>query len=233
MNKLSVHNKKTWIIVGIILLSCMALIFYALLKSSEDSLKKVVETKNNETITFNLLAEYTETTLYQSELVNLTKSQCEQKGVKYYDVYSGDAPKQADNAKQYYQFYKDDNGKLHFDGEVYEWETKVYENGTDSTFALDRSESPSEVPEDRGYILVKFYISENAFDEPGSHYLIKSEVNGKKLIAKTLSDFYYTGYKSYRITIEDIDSEGTDALILADNVSEENVVELIEFFTGI
>ena len=81
MNKLSVHNKKTWIIVGIILLSCMALIFYALLKSSEDSLKKVVETKNNETITFNLLAEYTETTLYQSELVNLTKSQCKMRNL--------------------------------------------------------------------------------------------------------------------------------------------------------
>ena len=63
--------------------------------------------------------------------------------------------------------------------------------------------------------------------------MIKSKVNGKMVIAKTLSDFYYTGYKSYRILMEDIDSTGTDAIILADNVSEEYVVELIEFFAGI
>lgn len=98
---------------------------------------------------------------------------------------------------------------------------------------MDRSEYPCEAPEDRGYILAKFYVSEDAFDEIGSHLLIKSVVNGKRIIAKTLCDFYYTGNKSYRILMEDIDDAGTDVLILADNVSEEYVVELIEFFAGV
>ena len=233
MYKISIHNKKIWVMVGVLLLLVAALLLFVSLKEAEESLKKVVTTDNNEMITFNLLSEGSETTLYQSDLVNLTQSQFEEKGVEYDNVYSGGIPEDSYNVKQYYQFYRDDNGNLCFYGEVYEWETSIYDNSTDSVFNLDRTNFPYEVSEDRGYVLVEFYAFENVFDEPGSHWLIKSKVNGKMVIAKTLSDFYYTGYKSYRILMEDIDSTGTDAIILADNVSEEYVVELIEFFAGI
>ncbi len=227
-------RKKIWIAVGIAALAVVGLICYAALSAAWEDSSKVVETKKGEFITFNVLQEHSENTIYQSDCKNLSedayqKEFPEGEGLGFHGL---DIPKTLPNFKHSYEFFQDDAHSLRFYGEIYQWETEPYQDAPDMTITLDRSEW-TEVKADRGYVLVELYRSQEPFDSDQNSFLIKSEVNGKRLIAETLSDYYYSNRKSYRIWIDKIDGKDITALIMADNVEEGYVVDIVEFLAGV
>lgn len=227
-------RKKIWIAVGIATLAVVGLIYYAALSTAWEDSSKVVETKRGEVITFNVLQEHSENTIYQSGCKNLSeeayqKEFPEGEGLGFYGL---DIPKTLPSFKHSYELFQDDPHSLRFYGEIYQWETEPYQDVPDITITLDRSER-TEVKADRGYVLVELYRSQEPLDSGQNSFLTKSEVNGKKIIAETLSDYYYSNRKSYRIWIDKIDGKDITALIMADNVEEDYVVDIIEFLAGV
>jgi len=225
-------NKKIMLVAGIALIIIFVIIFYvAALKTSQDSMVKVVKTEHDETLKFNLLQEHSGTTFYQSGALNLTEEECSRESIPYSAVHADNFSEGLRGFKVSNQFGRDENNHLIFLGELYEWETENYDDAVELDISLDRSEATL-VPADRGYILVQFYTSDY-FDETESSLLIRSIVNDKKVIIKVLSDFYYSDRKSYRVIMEDYDGKNTHVLILADNVDESYIVNLIEYFAGV
>lgn len=226
--------KKIWIAVGIALMALVGLICYVALDITWEDSSKVVETKRGEVITFNVLQEHSENTTYQSGCENLSKEAYQKKfpGGEGLGLHGLDIPKTLPSFKHSYKVFQDDPHSLRFYGEIYQWETEPYQNAPDLTITLDRSEQ-AEVKADRGYVLVELYRGQEPFDAGQNSFLIKSEVNGKKIIAETLSDYYYSNRKSYRIWIDKVDGKDITALVMADNVDEDYVVNIIEFLAGV
>ncbi len=229
-------RKKIWIAAGIAVMAVVGLICYIAVDTTWDEVIQVVETERGETITFNILREYSDGPFYQSGLENLSEEDYKaafpgEEGLGPYDL---DWPDDLGNVKHQYQFFRDTDLSRRFHGEAYQWEVheqEPYQNPPDLLVALDRSE-PVEAKTDRGYVLVELYPSRENFGPTENLFLIQSEVNGKKVIAKTLKDYYYSNRKSYRIWIDKVGGADITALVIADNVGEDYVVNLIEFLAG-
>lgn len=231
---MSQTRKKIWIAIGIAALAVVGLVCYVALSAAWEDSSKVVETEGGEIITFNVLQEHSENTIYQSDCKNLSKEAYQKEfpegeGLGFHGL---DIPKTLPNFRHSYKVFQDDAHSLRFYGEIYQWETEPYQDAPDITITLDRSER-IEVKADRGYVLVELYRCQEPFDSDQNSFLIKSEVNGKKIIAKTLSDYYYSNRKSHRIWIDKIDDKDITALVMADNVDEDYVVNIIEFLAGV
>jgi hypothetical protein len=198
-----------------------------------NSMIKVVTTENGEIVEFNLLDEYVGTTWYQSDLENLTKDECQKKGIEYSNQYAKYFPNDLPNFKEYNQFYYGEDDSLVFYGEIYEWNTKEYADSGKAEILLDRGDNPGIIVSNCGYILVKFYSSEKEFDARESQMLIKSMINGKKTVVKVLKDYYPDNRKSYRVLMDNIDNKGVNVLIIADNIDENYIIRLIEHFANV
>ena len=229
---------KTIIISGIAVMVIIVILFSVfILKDSQDSMIKRVNTKSGETIEFNLLNEWTGTTWYQSGGVNLTKDECLQQGVEYSDKYASCFTDDLSNFKEYNDFYYDDDDSLVFYGEVYEWETEEYTDSAKAEIILDRAgndaDDPDAITANKGYVLVTFYTDEDELDSGENAWLIRSKINGKRAVVRVLKDSYPDDRKSYRVHIEN-DKEGdSNILIIADNIDEQYMIELIEYFTDV
>lgn len=224
---------KTILILGIALIVIIAILFSVLiLKESKDSMIKRVTTENGESIEFNLLHEWTGTTWYQSDFENLTKDECQQQGIEYSNQYANYFSDDLTNFKQYNQFYYDEDNSLVFCGEVYKWETEEYTDSAKAEIILDRTgnnaEDPDTITANKGFVLVKFYTYEDELDSGENRLLIKSKINGKRTVVRVLKDYYPDNRKSYRVHIENNGDEDSNILIIADNVDEQYIIELIE-----
>lgn len=229
---------KTILISGIVVIVIIAILFGVfILKDSQDSMIKRVTTESGETIEFNLLHEWTGTTWYQSDGVNLTKDECQQQGIEYSDEYASYFTDDLINFKEYNDFYYDDDNSLVFYGEVYEWETEEYTDSAKAEIILDRAgndaDDPDTVTANKGYVLVTFYTDEDELDSGENAWLVKSKINGKRAVVRVLKDSYPDDRKSYRVHIENDKEEDSNILIIADNIDEQYMIELIEHFTDV
>lgn len=229
---------KTILILGIALLVVIAILFSVfILKDSQDSMIKRVTTESGETIEFNLLNEWTETTWYQSGGVSLTKDECLQQGVEYSDKYANYFNDDLINFNEYNQFFYDDDNSLVFYGEVYEWETEDYTDSAKAEIILDRAgnnaDDPDTITANKGYVLVTFYTDEDELDSGENAWLVKSKINGKRAVVRVLKNSYPDDRKSYRAHIENDKEEDSNILIIADNIDEQYMIELIEYFTDV
>jgi len=233
-----VKLNKTILISGISLIVIIAILFGVLiLKESHDSMIKRVTTENGETIELNLIHEWTGTTWYQSDFENLTEDECRKNGIEYSDRHIKCFPDDLPNFKKYNQFYYDEDNALAFCGEVYEWETEEYTDSAKAEIILDRAgndaEDPDTITANKGYILVKFYTYENELNSGENRYLIKSKINGNRVVVKVLKDYYPDNRKSYRVHIENDKEQDSNILIIADNIDEQYMIELIEYYTDV
>lgn len=233
----SFKPNKTILISGIALLVIFVILFGILiLKDGQDSTIKRVTSESGETIEFNLIHEWTGTTWYQSGGVNLTKDECLQQGIEYSNKYATHFNDDLINFKEYNDFFYDDNS-LVFYGEVYEWETEEYTDSAKAEIILDRAgndaEDPDTITANKGYVLVKFYTYENELNSGENRYLIKSKINGNRVVVKVLKDYYPDNRKSYRVHIENDKEDNSNILIIADNIDEQYVIKLIEHLAGV
>ena len=229
---------KIILILGIVLIVIIAISFgIIILKDVQDSTIKRVTTESGETIEFNLLNEWTGTTWYQSGFENLTEDECRKNGIEYSDRHIKCFPDDLPNFKKYNQFYYDEDNALAFCGEVYEWETEEYTDSAKAEIILDRAgndaEDPDTITANKGYILVKFYTYENELNSGENRYLIKSKINGNRVVVKVLKDYYPDNRKSYRVHIENDKEQDSNILIIADNIDEQYMIELIEYYTDV
>ena len=229
---------KIILILGIVLIVIIAISFgIIILKDVQDSTIKRVTTESGETIEFNLLNEWTGTTWYQSGLEDLTKDDCQQLGIDYSSKYISYFPDDLPNFKEYNQFYYDEDNSLVFCGEVYEWETEEYTDSAKAEIILDRAgnnaEDPDTITANKGYVLVTFYTDEDELDSGENAWLIKSKINGKRAVVRVLKDYYPDNRKSYRVHIENDKEQDLSILIIADNIDEKYMIELIKQFTDV
>ena len=231
LNKIMLISATALLVIVVILLCVFVL------KESQDSAIKRVTTDDGETIEFNLLDEWTGTTWYQSGGVNLTEDECLQQGIEYSDKYTSYFTDDLINFKEYNDFFYDDDNSLVFYGEVYEWETEEYTDSAKAEVILDRAgndaDDPDTITANKGYVLVTFYADKDELDSGENAWLVKSKINGKRAVVRVLKDYYPDDRKSYRVHIENNEDEDSNILIIADNIDEQYMIELIEHFTDV
>lgn len=121
--------------------------------------------------------------------------------------------------------------------EIWQWETAAYRDARDTVLQLRRNGGSRYVASDRGYMELSFYRmepqrAELSGEEKGLVF-IRSSVQGKFCF---VTEFTVAGYCNgkgrYEAEFEDVDGHGTGALLIADNVSREYFIGLLEWVVG-
>ncbi|SCK00261.1 Uncharacterised protein [uncultured Eubacterium sp.] len=233
-------SKRKGVAILCVFMVIIAVVYYALVMNQADERLDSVELNNGDEISFNKGENYvTAVGTYDERYMIFSKKNFSRKFPGHEeDKVKINLPEQAVNLKHFYQL-KGETGKPTEDyDEIYQWETEVYKDAQSEILFLIRNSGNQGVTADRGYVELSFYKEEpqrlqvkDGGDLEEISY-IKSHINKKEARVTEIPTKFNSDRKCYLAEIFDIDGEGTNAFLTADNVSREYFIAVVERLAG-
>ena len=237
--KVKLEKWQILFIIGLIIF--LSIIAILVLKINVDERVQRVRLDNGDEITFEQRygVIMTSTQTFDERFTLVSAEEIEGRFVSFAEV---SLPDIAQNVQHFFQEKKgagnesEENSAEEYD-EIWQWETAAYRDARDTVLQLRRNGGSRYVASDRGYMELSFYRMEpqraKLSGEEKGLVFIRSSVQGKFCF---VNEFTVAGYCNgkgrYEAEFEDVDGHGTGALLIADNVSREYFIGLLEWVVG-
>lgn len=121
--------------------------------------------------------------------------------------------------------------------EIYQWETDIYKDAQAKVLPLQQNSGYKYRAADRGYMELSLYKERPKRMKLGDTFrdikYIKGNVNGIKTVTvEGTREGINSERKFYTVEFQDIDGEGTNAYLTADNVDSDYFVAIVEVLAG-
>ena len=237
--KVKLEKWQILFIIGLIIV--LSIISILVLKIKVDERVQRVRLDNGDEITFEQRYGVirTSTQTFDERFTLVSAEETEGQFESFAEV---SLPDSVQNVQHFFQEKKsagnesEENSAEEYD-EIWQWETAAYRDARDTVLHLRRNGGSRYVASDRGYMELSFYRmepqrAELSGEEKGLVF-IRSSVQGKFCF---VTEFTVAGYCNgkgrYEAEFEDVDGHGTSALLIADNVSREYFIGLLEWVVG-
>lgn len=218
--------KKRYIVLIVILVAVVAqMIMFGEEKTKDESMDLIESSDNIE-----IRLSKTEMTKLATPKYDI-RFEMYEKGESGFEEYAvAKQPKGVSEWKEFFQVNKY-SGEKKYD-QIYTWQTEKYNKVGQSALRLNFNCGLNYVAQDRGYMELSYFKG-----EPLRIYakgLYPSSINGIKCYVNRELELSSDKYKMgcYEALIEDIDEQGTDALLIANNVSQQYFVGLLKWTLG-
>lgn len=218
--------KKRYIVLIIILLAVVAqIIIYGEEKAKNESMDLIESSDNIE-----IRIAKSEMTKLATPKYDLRFEIDEDKGRNFEEYLSFKEPEDALGWKEFIQVNKCLDEKQY--DQIYTWQTEKYNRVGESALRLNFNSGLDYALQDRGYIELSCFKGEPLRIQAKGLY--PSSVNGVKCYVNQSLQLSDDEYKlgCYEALMEDVDGNGTNALLIASNVSQQYFIGLIKWAVG-